>query len=211
MPPTKSLADFVLEQSRDAISIVGPDYRYRYANPIYEQHTGMAAECITGSLVAEIMDPDTFATVAKPNLDLAFTGRTVNYQAWFNMPALGHRRMDVQYTPLRCEDGKIDSVVVIAKDITQWTQAEAAAIQAEQRLNMALKAAKGGAWQWDCRTNLCVWSAEVFRILGYEPGSVEASYENWLKAVHPEDRPTSDHNNRTSMATGEDAVKEYRV
>jgi len=33
------------------------------------------------------------------------------------------------------------------------------------------------------------WSDETFRIFGYAPGSIEASLENFIRAVHPDDRP----------------------
>lgn len=211
MPPTRTLADFVLDQSSDAISIVGPDYRYRYVNPAYERRTGMAAKQITGALVAEIMGAEIFAQVVQPNLERALTGEPVSYQAWFDMPAMGKRRVDVLYTPLRAECGTIDSVVVVAKDITQWTLAEETALQAEQHLRLALKAAKAGAWQWNCHTNVSTWSDEAFQILGYKPGSVEPSSSNWLKTIHPEDRQQALLQKTNALATGEAPSMEYRV
>ncbi len=58
----------------------------------------------------------------------------------------------------------------------------------ERRLRLAQDAAHAGTWEWDITTNRNYWSDEVFRLYGYEPGSCEASYDNWLAAIHPDDR-----------------------
>ncbi|MBC7907656.1 MAG: PAS domain-containing protein [Rhodospirillaceae bacterium] len=147
----------------------------------------------------------------KPNLDRALAGEAVRYQAWFNRPALGCCCMDVQYSPLLTEDGAVKGVVVVSTDITQWKQAEEAAIQAEQRLSLALKAAKAAAWQWDAHTNLCSWSDEAFRLLGHEPRGVEASYQTWLDALHPDDRDCAHEQTMHAVAADEDLTMEYRV
>jgi diguanylate cyclase (GGDEF)-like protein/PAS domain S-box-containing protein len=45
-----------------------------------------------------------------------------------------------------------------------------------------------GIWDWDVSTNKVIWSQEMFRFFGYEAGSVEPSFERWLRGVHPDDR-----------------------
>ncbi|MBX3305035.1 MAG: PAS domain S-box protein [Nitrospira sp.] len=44
------------------------------------------------------------------------------------------------------------------------------------------------SWAWDVSHDTELWSAEQYRILGYEPGSVPPTYETFKKAVHPGDR-----------------------
>ncbi|MBS0152062.1 MAG: PAS domain S-box protein [Nitrospira sp.] len=43
-------------------------------------------------------------------------------------------------------------------------------------------------WAWDVAHATELWSAEQYRILGYEPGSVPSTYDTFKKALHPEDR-----------------------
>lgn len=57
---------------------------------------------------------------------------------------------------------------------------EALLVQAEIVANL-------GSWTWHLPTNTLAWSDNVFRILGYEVGEVEPSFEVFLGAVHPED------------------------
>ncbi len=48
--------------------------------------------------------------------------------------------------------------------------------------------AKLGTCRIDMLSNVMTWSNEVYRILGFEPQSCEATIERFLETVHPEDR-----------------------
>ena len=62
--------------------------------------------------------------------------------------------------------------------------------QAMQRsltlLAEAQRLARMGSWEWDIRTDKMVWSDELYRILGREPGSL-ATLQSYHEAVHPDD------------------------
>ncbi len=44
-----------------------------------------------------------------------------------------------------------------------------------------------GSWREDFITGTTYWSDEKFRILGYEPGEVAPTWENFLNKIHPDD------------------------
>ena len=46
---------------------------------------------------------------------------------------------------------------------------------------------KHGNWVWDINTNIYSYSDNLFRLLGEEPQSFEANFDNFLKFVHHED------------------------
>jgi PAS domain S-box-containing protein len=54
-------------------------------------------------------------------------------------------------------------------------------------LQIALQAAGMGLWVWDVKQGTMHWSDEKYRMIGREPGSVEASSALWLQCIHPED------------------------
>ena len=70
-------------------------------------------------------------------------------------------------------------------------------------LDDAQQLARIGSWEWDLASNVVTWSAELYRIYGYEPGGVEVSYERFLEHVHPDDRESVDERNRRCFATHE--------
>jgi PAS domain S-box-containing protein len=45
-----------------------------------------------------------------------------------------------------------------------------------------------GSWEWFVEEDRISWSEELFRIFGVSPENFEASYEGFLKLIHPDDR-----------------------
>jgi PAS domain S-box-containing protein len=90
-------------------------------------------------------------------------------------------------------------------------RAEAALRDSEERLRLALEAARMATWDWRPAEGTLVWNDEHYRLLGYEPGSVPASYRVWLERVHPEDRVATEARLRQSMNRGGDYQAEYRT
>src|SRR3981081_3795950 len=45
-----------------------------------------------------------------------------------------------------------------------------------------------GSWSWNVPTGKVAWSAEHFRIFGFDPEKTEPSLQLFLETVHPEDR-----------------------
>lgn len=114
--------------------------------------------------------------------------------------------------------GEPQNLLIIIQDIneakqleSQRQQAEAALRKSEERLSLALKAAKAGIWQWWMAGDQGFWSNGNFRLLGHEPGSCQPSYENWLEAVHPDDREFAEQQIQQALATQTDLNCEFRV
>jgi len=61
------------------------------------------------------------------------------------------------------------------------------------------KLAHLGSWSMNMETFETRWSDEAYRILGYEPGEIKASYQTFSGFIHPADRET--FNNMTSDTT----------
>lgn len=57
----------------------------------------------------------------------------------------------------------------------------------EALLAEAQKMAHLGSWEWDTSTDTIYWSDELYRMFGYEPGSIEASFKLLLHHCHAED------------------------
>ncbi|HEY9623580.1 MAG TPA: PAS domain S-box protein [Crinalium sp.] len=112
---------------------------------------------------------------------------------------------------MRDVHGTAIGIIGCSNDITQRKAIEQALQDSELRLSLALNAAKAGMWQWEMESDQAIWSDENFRLLGYEPGSCEVSYENWLRAVHPEDRAVAEAQIQQSLKHQADLNFEFRV
>ncbi|MFK5855077.1 MAG: PAS domain S-box protein [Bacteroidota bacterium] len=60
--------------------------------------------------------------------------------------------------------------------------------ESESKLKEAQEIAHIGHWNLDIINNKLEWSDEIYRIFGMDPNKFEATYENFLKAIHPDDR-----------------------
>lgn len=108
----------VFECSPDGISVIGPDYRYRRVNPVYERNWGMPAEKIVGMHVGELMGQELFQEKLKRNLDRCFAGEDLRYADWFT-DVLGRRRyLSLSYSPLRPRSHDVEAALVINHDLT---------------------------------------------------------------------------------------------
>src|SRR5581483_10918788 len=65
---------------------------------------------------------------------------------------------------------------------------EAELRKSREHLAQAQRIAGVGSAEIDFRTDTVTWSDEAFRILGFEPGSVQPSTELFRSLVHEEDR-----------------------
>ena len=60
--------------------------------------------------------------------------------------------------------------------------------QSENELAEAQQLASLGSWSLDIKTGLMTWSDELYRIFGLHPQEIQASFEESIKRIHPEDR-----------------------
>ena len=58
----------------------------------------------------------------------------------------------------------------------------------EDRLRRSQQHANIGTWDWNIETGELYWSERIAPLFGYPEGALETTYENFLAAVHPEDR-----------------------
>lgn len=64
-----------------------------------------------------------------------------------------------------------------------------ASIQSEERLERSQEFANIGTWDWDIETGDLYWSDQIWPLFGYEKSVTATTYENFIAAIHPEDRP----------------------
>jgi PAS domain S-box-containing protein len=60
---------------------------------------------------------------------------------------------------------------------------------AEQRLMLALEAAELGTWTWDMASARTVWDVRLEALHGLPPGGFGGTFDDWVAALYPEDRP----------------------
>jgi PAS domain S-box-containing protein len=82
--------------------------------------------------------------------------------------------------------------------------------ESDERLGMALEAARAGTWDWDMVKNAIHWDKEFRRIFGLD-ASVEAGFEAWKNRVHPKDLDAAVGKIRDAIARREHLMNEHRI
>ncbi|MGC9436299.1 MAG: PAS domain S-box protein [Methanomicrobiales archaeon] len=72
-------------------------------------------------------------------------------------------------------------------DITPLVEAREAREQSDERLQMAMDAARVGIFEIDLRTGSIILSDPVYTLFGYDPGELDITLDGWEGLVHPED------------------------
>ena len=60
--------------------------------------------------------------------------------------------------------------------------------KSEERLNLSQQFANIGTWDWDISTGDLYWSDRIWPLFGYKKEIIETTYDNFLAAIHPDDR-----------------------
>jgi two-component system, sensor histidine kinase and response regulator len=86
------------------------------------------------------------------------------------------------------EDAKLVAFFAdIAWEVAQRKRAEKALKESEMRYALTLDAVNDGLWDWQVPSGRAFFTPSYFKLIGYENGEFDASYDAWRTLVHPED------------------------
>lgn len=97
--------------------------------------------------------------------------------------------ININAKPLYDKDGKANGAIAIFDDVTERMQTQEALMDSEERLNMGQNIAHLGSWEYCVKEQQAIWSDELFRIFGLAHQKFGPSIKDYLKLVHPDDRP----------------------
>ena len=96
-------------------------------------------------------------------------------------------------------------------EVTERKRAEEAVKASEERLRLALDAARMGTWNWNMLTNQITWSEHVEGIFGLEPGAFAGTYEAYLDLLPPDDLEVVKNQIAEALAGGQAYKVEHRI
>lgn len=86
------------------------------------------------------------------------------------------------------DDGSLLGYLHTYSDYTERRAASERLLENQAVMQMTERVAGVGAWTWDVGADHIVWSDELHRIYGTSPQTFQATFEDWIEYLHPEDR-----------------------
>lgn len=96
-------------------------------------------------------------------------------------------------------------------NITESKTFERKMREAHDRLELAARAGGVGIWDFDVATGRLVWDEVMFSLYGVDPERFEAGYEDWEKALHPDDVEDTVAKIEAALAGTEEFDTEFRM
>lgn len=192
----------LIEHSADGIALLATDGTIRYHSPAAVRVLGYPQTELAGSNVFDLCHPDEAGPARR-----AFSW-LLNRPGRSRKVLLRCRRHDAGYIWLEgsvtnlLQEPAVGAIVLNYRDITERREMEQRLRRSETNLATAQRITHIGSWELELADlqeidrNPLRWSAELFRIFGYEPLAVEVSNELFFRHVHPDDREKI----RTAMA-----------
>jgi signal transduction histidine kinase/CheY-like chemotaxis protein len=130
----KDISDQIINHSRSMITIINRDYIYEKANSTFCQTHQVVLDTILGKSLEDFWGHEIFANAIKRNVDLCFSGKTVQYEATFFTPLSGKRHFEVVFRPLSVEPGKVTHLLAETFDIDDLKTTKLAVKEKEEEL-----------------------------------------------------------------------------
>jgi PAS domain S-box-containing protein len=111
--------------------------------------------------------------------------------------------ISISVSPIRDPQDRVIGASSIKRDITERKEAAETLRQSQERLQLALKAARMGTWRWDVTTNDLSWDEGLENLYDLAPGEKITRHEQFIERVHQDDRAFVESSVEGALRTGE--------
>jgi len=173
----------IFNLSPDMIGVFTTEGALLKVNPSWERVLGYTQKELLDMGWADLVHPDDVEKTNKKVKNQLSGNSVVGFINRYRHKDGSYRILEWQAT--FATDGIVHAT---ARDITIRKQLEEAIRISEVDLQYVLKLAQIGRWQWDRKTDVGIWSEQIYEMLGFEKDEVDITFEWLLKQMHSDDR-----------------------
>jgi PAS domain S-box-containing protein len=171
----------LIDLASDGIFVADLEGRFTEVNGAGCRMLGYAREELLGKTILDLILPDEKERLFSHRERFLAGGSDVG--EWMLL------RKDGTYVPVEVSarilpDGRW---LAIDRDISRRKRAEETLRQAQERLELALKGANLGSWDWNIATGDVISNARCAEMRGFLPGEITPRAEAYFANVHPDD------------------------
>jgi PAS domain S-box-containing protein len=194
----------IFESERDFAGVI-VDFRWVYVNPAAEKIVGRAGDDLLGKRMLEEVAGNAAVGLFAEYVKVVESGGFFQSELEYGHNGLNHF---LRVTAVKVGDG----FAVGFSDVSERRKAEIGLRAARARLESTLAAAEVGTWTWDCVNDVVTADknlAQMFSVA--EDEAKGCPIENYLRAIHPQDRRRATAIIAQAIEKADDYEAEYRL
>ncbi|HEX6434577.1 MAG TPA: PAS domain S-box protein, partial [Gemmatimonadales bacterium] len=201
----------IVTSSADAIVGKTLEGKVTSWNAAAERIFGYSAEEMVGGSIFKLI-PEELHEAERALLSRIRQGKAVQLSEAERIRKDGHRiYISLSVSPIYDPQGQVVGASSIKRDVTERRFAEQALAQSQERLQLALRAARMGTWHWDLTTGALNWDEGLNQLHGLLPSQPVTRHEHFLERVHPDDREFVRAELQRAIENSSELDCEYRV
>jgi PAS domain S-box-containing protein len=203
----------ILDSALDALVVTDAKGSIVWLNRAAERTFGYSRSAAVGREAAELVVPEDLREADREGIARVAEGGPEHI--------LGRR---VEFPALRSDGSEFPAEMTVTRAgdsplrFTAWIRELVPSEredQADQRLRTLIEGAEQaaglGSWDWDIETGELLWSENLFRLFGLEPGALQPTPEYVFERTHPDDRARVEREVSALSTTGQMTPLEYRI
>jgi PAS domain S-box-containing protein len=173
----------------DPVYAFDRSHRVAYANRALLQLQCLAERHVLGKTLDELNYPRDQAIRLNGHIDHIFrTGETIKDDIFYAGPDGTSTFFQLLWGPVLAEDGSIELVVGVSRDVTERRRLNERLRKSEEHLKAALNAGRMAHWTWNPETDEVIVSDTMRDLFGLSLGERWQMSKQGFALVHPDDR-----------------------
>ncbi|MBS4057346.1 MAG: PAS domain S-box protein [Bacteroidales bacterium] len=189
----------------DFMCVAGMDGYFKRINPSWTQVFGWSEEEFLTRPFFDFIHPDDIAPTTAAVSQLSKQNPVMNFTNRYRCKDGTYRWLAWASTPHE------NSIYAAAHDITEIKNAQVEVNLAKNKLELAIKGAEIGIWEWDLKTGVTTWDERMEEMFGFAPGTFGKDYASFKQCLHPDDVALTEEAIRKALEENKQFDVVYRV
>ena len=180
----------LVEGGNDLIWSTDKNAAFTYLSPQFPTLFGLEVNEWIGKTFTDLVHPDDLDRLISAYLQSVRSQQKASNIEFRHLHQNGdYIWVSINTTPIINSEGIVIGGQGILTDISDRKLAERELQSLSNRLELALRSAEIGCWEWDIVNNIKVWDARMYEIYGLLEQDINSInyYERWTNILHPDD------------------------